>query len=77
METVRSEYSPTAKFDRGTLGLSSSGEDTESCQWFITQTRTPHLNGRYTAFGRVTDGMEVVNQLILGDEIKSIELIAP
>jgi cyclophilin family peptidyl-prolyl cis-trans isomerase len=77
METVRSEFSPSAKFERGTLGFASAGEDTESCQWFITHTRTPHLNGRYSAFGRVTKGMEVVQQLILGDEIKTIELIAP
>jgi cyclophilin family peptidyl-prolyl cis-trans isomerase len=77
METVRSEFSPNATFERGTLGFASAGEDTESCQWFITHTRTPHLNGRYTAFGRVVQGMDVVNQLILGDEIKTIELIAP
>jgi len=77
METVRSEFSRNTKFEEGTIGFASAGEDTESCQWFITHTRTPHLNGRYTAFGRVVKGMEVVHELLLGDGIKSIELLAP
>jgi len=77
METVRSEFNRNGKFEEGTLGFASAGEDTESCQWFITHTKTPHLNGRYTAFGRVVKGMNVVHELLLGDDISRIELLAP
>lgn len=74
METLRSEFDPEARFDEGVLGMASAGNDTESCQWFITHTRMPHLNGRYTAFGRVVKGMEAVHALTMGAEIESIRL---
>ncbi|HPH81835.1 MAG TPA: peptidylprolyl isomerase [Flavobacteriales bacterium] len=76
METIRSEFS-SRNFDEGILGMASAGPDTESCQWFITHTRTPHLNGRYTAFGKVVDGMDVVHKLGIGAKIQRIELLAP
>jgi cyclophilin family peptidyl-prolyl cis-trans isomerase len=55
--------------------MASAGPDTESCQWFITHTRTPHLNGRYTAFGKVTTGMDIVHRLEIGAKILRIELL--
>ncbi len=54
---------------RGTLGMALSGKDTGGSQFFITHTATPHLDGRYTAFGQVTKGMEVVDALMEGDVI--------
>ena len=62
-------------FTEGTLGMASAGKDTESSQWFITNSPTPHLDGKYTNFGQVVKGMEVVHQLEVGDTIKSIEII--
>ncbi|MFM7106261.1 MAG: peptidylprolyl isomerase, partial [Flavobacteriales bacterium] len=55
-------------------GLASSGPDTESCQWFITHIPTPHLEGRYTIFAHVIQGIEVVNASQIGDVIKRIEI---
>lgn len=75
MQTIRSEFHPDARFEEGTLGMASSGEDTESCQWFITHTKTPHLDGRYTAFGRVTQGLDVLHALQIGDRIHRIQLL--
>ena len=72
--SIRSEFSPLS-YATGTLGMASAGRDTESCQWFITQSPTPHLEGRYTAFGRVIKGMDVVWAIQVGDEIRSMELI--
>jgi cyclophilin family peptidyl-prolyl cis-trans isomerase len=74
METIRSEFSRRS-FDAGVLGMASAGPDTESCQWFITHNATPHLNGRYTAFGRVVQGMEVVHKLKIGDVIQEIKIL--
>jgi cyclophilin family peptidyl-prolyl cis-trans isomerase len=49
--------------------MASSGQDTESCQWFVSQSPTPHLNGRYTLFAYVTSGMDVVHTIEVGDRI--------
>jgi peptidylprolyl isomerase len=56
---------------RGTVGMASAGKDTEGSQFFIPHSMQPHLDGSYTAFGRVTDGMEVVDQLRAFDRIES------
>jgi cyclophilin family peptidyl-prolyl cis-trans isomerase/HEAT repeat protein len=54
---------------RGTLGMALAGKDTGGSQWFITHAPQPHLEGRYTVFGQVVKGMEVVDQLEVGDTI--------
>ena len=68
---LRSELSPL-RYQTGYVGLASAGKDTESCQWFITHNPTPHLDGRYTIFARVTQGMDVVHRLEIGDTILSV-----
>jgi cyclophilin family peptidyl-prolyl cis-trans isomerase len=72
--TLRSEFSPSP-FMEGTLGMASSGKDTEGSQWYITHSSTPHLDAKYTNFGYVTEGMEIVHQLEVGDRILGMELI--
>jgi len=66
--TVRSEFS-MLRYSRGAVGMASIGPDTENCQWFVTFAPTPHLNGRYTLFAFITEGMEIVDQLEIGDRI--------
>lgn len=70
--TLRTEISRNL-FTTGSLGLASAGRDTESCQFFITHSATPHLDGRYTRFGEVVSGMGVVMKLQVGDVMESIE----
>ncbi len=72
--SIRSEFS-NLKYSEGAVGLASSGPDTESCQWFVTHCPTPHLDGRYTIIGYVVEGMEVIQNLGVGDQmIKVIKL---
>jgi len=68
---LRCEYSDEP-YRRGTVGMATSGKDTGGSQFFITLSPQPHLEGRYTAFGQVQFGMEVVNQIIVGDLIETI-----
>lgn len=57
-------------YERGTVGMALSGKDTGNSQFFVTHTPQPHLNGKYTAFGRVSSGMEVVDHLAMFDQIQ-------
>ncbi|MCA6078492.1 peptidylprolyl isomerase [Fulvivirga sedimenti] len=70
---IRTEISGR-QYEAGTVGMASAGKDTESTQWFITHFPTHHLDDDYTVFAKVTDGMEVVHQIEVGDAINSIEI---
>jgi len=74
--TQRSEFSNYQRYKAGTVGIASAGKDTEGVQFFITHCSTPHLDGRYTIFARVIDGMNVVNKIEVGDKIESIKRAA-
>ncbi|NNE07536.1 MAG: hypothetical protein HKN20_03130 [Gemmatimonadetes bacterium] len=71
--SIRCEYNPV-RYDRYVMGMALSGKDTGGSQWFITQTPQPHLDGRYTVFGRVIDGFDVVDQTLQGDPIMAIRV---
>lgn len=73
-ETIRSEW-PDLRYTTGAIGMASAGKDTESCQWFITHSSTPHLDGRYTIFAKVIDGMDVVQKTQMGDKVKGFEFV--
>ncbi|GAB2863135.1 peptidylprolyl isomerase [Hymenobacter ruber] len=72
---LRSEFGDL-RYEEGSVGLASAGKDTESCQFFITHTPTPHLDGRYPIFAVVVGGMDVVHKLDIGDQILGVELVA-
>lgn len=73
-------------FDKpGVLAMANAGRDTNGSQFFITFEAADFLNGGYTIFGQVVEGMEVVNGITLrdpnlnpsygGDVISSVEII--
>lgn len=59
-------------YKRGVVGMALSGKDTGGSQFFVTAAPQPHLDGRYTAFGEVTRGQEVVDALLEGDKIVEV-----
>lgn len=69
--TLRDELSELP-FLRGTVGMARDWADTGGSQFFITHSPQPQLDGRYTAFGRVVAGMEVVDRLQPGDRIDRV-----
>lgn len=71
--SIRSEFA-NLKYEEGSVGMASAGKDTEGTQWFITHSPTPHLDGGYTIFAKVTEGMEVVHATEVGDKIISISI---
>ena len=60
------------RYDRGTLGMALSGPDTGGSQFFLTHSPQPHLDGRYTIFGRLTSGADVLDRIVQGDRIRRI-----
>jgi len=71
--TIRTEVANNT-FDAYYVGMASSGKDTEGSQFFITHSPQPHLDGKYTIFGKVTDGFDVVDKIQIGDKIINITI---
>lgn len=65
----------THQYGIGTVGMALSGKDTGGSQFFITHSPQPHLDGGYTVFGRVVEGMGVVDKIGKDDRIERIEII--
>lgn len=65
------------RYETGTVGMALSGKDTGGSQFFITHSPQPHLDGGYTVFGQVTEGMDVVNRIARGDRIEHVEIVEP
>ncbi|HEX8183858.1 MAG TPA: peptidylprolyl isomerase, partial [Blastocatellia bacterium] len=63
------------QYGTGAVGMALSGKDTGSSQFFITHSPQPHLDGGYTLFGQVVEGMDVVNQIARGDRVESVEVV--
>lgn len=57
------------EFERGAVGIASAGTDTEGSQFFVMHQWAPHLNGRYTRFGKVVEGMDAVDRIMVGDKV--------
>lgn len=63
--------------DRGVLSMAHAGKNTGGSQFFVCHSRdnTAHLDGVHTCFGKVIEGVEVVDEIRQGDTIDSIEII--
>jgi cyclophilin family peptidyl-prolyl cis-trans isomerase len=62
------------RYGRGTLGMALSGPDTGGSQFFLSHSPQPHLDGGYTVFGAVVQGMEVVDRVLPGERIFSVRV---
>lgn len=69
---ISSELGPINYDGQGYVGMASAGRHTESTQWFVTHSPAPHLDGRYTIFGKIIAGMDVVHDIQVGDFIIDI-----
>jgi peptidyl-prolyl cis-trans isomerase B (cyclophilin B) len=56
----------------GSLSMANSGPNTNGSQFFICYAPQPHLNGKHTVFGQLTQGMDVLKQLVNGDKMTEV-----
>jgi cyclophilin family peptidyl-prolyl cis-trans isomerase/HEAT repeat protein len=61
-------------YDRGAVGMALSGPDTGGSQYFLTHSPQPHLDGHYTVFGHVTDGLAALDRIVQGDRIINVTI---
>lgn len=63
--------------DRGVLSMAHAGRNTGGSQFFIchSRTNTSHLDRNHTCFGKVVEGVDVIDDIRMGDKIISIEVV--
>ena len=72
--TIKAEFNKRP-FERGVLGMARKNDpDSAGSQIYIMLGAATHLNGQYTAFGRVVSGMDVVDKIKVGDRVKSLKV---
>jgi peptidyl-prolyl cis-trans isomerase B (cyclophilin B) len=64
--------------DRGVLSMAHAGRNTGGSQFFICHSRnnTAHLDRNHTCFGKVYEGLDVIDAIRAGDKIEKIEIIS-
>jgi len=72
--TIKAEFNKRP-FERGILGMARKNDpDSAGSQFYIMLGAAGHLNGQYTAFGRVVSGMDVVDKIKVGDRVKTVKI---
>ena len=75
--SVKAEFNKQ-KHDRGVVAMARSQDpDSAGSQFYVTLGPAHFLDGKYTVFGKVTSGMNVVDGIRVGDKIKSVKLVGP
>ena len=76
--TIQCETKGEKQFhDRGVMSMAHRGPNTGGSQFFICHNRqgTQHLDGVHTCFGKITDGLDIIDEIRGGDVMQKVEII--
>jgi cyclophilin family peptidyl-prolyl cis-trans isomerase/HEAT repeat protein len=71
--TIRDEVNERP-YLRGTMGMALDWADTGGSQFFLTHSPQPHLDGRYTVFGQIVSGLDVLDKIQPGDQVLRVRV---
>jgi peptidyl-prolyl cis-trans isomerase B (cyclophilin B) len=59
---------------RGTLSMAHAGKNTGGSQFFLVRAPQHHLDGKHTIFGKIIEGLEIIDKLSDGDKMKRVSI---
>jgi len=69
---IADELSRNLRHERGVISMANAGPNTGGSQFFITHVPCPHLDGKHAVFGKVVEGMDVVDAIERGDKMTRV-----
>jgi len=72
---IPNEISDLSHNKAGMIGMANGGPNTNTCEYYITLADRSYLDGNYSLFGEVVDGMDVVNKIVQGDTTHTISIV--